>query len=234
MSEVKYEGGELEALADTPNYYAWIMDKFSDFVTGHVIEYGAGAGTISERLIPLVERLTLVEPSTNLVPKLRARFADHPKVKIIGSTLEAHIVELRANVVDAVVMINVLEHIQDDQKALSQLVHILKPGGHLLIFVPALQMLMSKFDVLHGHFRRYHRSDLAAKVISAGAVIKVCRYFDLVGVLPWLLLNRWGGCTTFNPWLVQINDKAVVPISKIIERIPPPFGKNLILVASKP
>ena len=233
MSEVAYEGRDLEVLMRTPNYYAWIMEIFSAFVTGHVIEYGAGAGTVSERLIPLAERLTLVEPSANLVDKLLTRFAAYPKVEIIGKTLESHIVGVRANAADTVVMINVLEHIQDDQEALSQLLRILKPGGHLLIFVPALQMLMSKLDILHGHFRRYHKSDLTAKVASAGATIKVCRYFDLAGVLPWLILNKWGGSTTFNPRLIQINDKAVVPISRIIERVPPPFGKNLILVASR-
>jgi SAM-dependent methyltransferase len=234
MGEVAYEGRDLEVLADMPNYYAWIMDTFSPFVAGHVIEYGAGAGTVSQRLVPLAERLTLVEPSVNLVAKLRARFANDVQVEVIGKTLEAHVADLEVNTAGTVVLINVLEHIEDDRKALSQLLRILRPGGHLLIFVPALQILMSKLDVIHGHFRRYHKNDLASKVVAAGARLIICRYFDFAGVLPWLILNKWGGSTTFNPKLVQINDKAVVPISKIVERIPPPFGKNLILVASKP
>jgi SAM-dependent methyltransferase len=234
MSEVEYEGRDLEVLADMPNYYAWIMETFASYVGGHVIEYGAGAGTVSERLAPLVERLTLVEPSANLVATLRQRFVNDPKVEVIAQSLEAHVLNVGANCVDTVVMINVLEHIEDDRNALSQLLRILKPGGHLLIFVPALQMLMSKLDVLHGHFRRYHKNDLAAKVVLAGANLHVCRYFDVAGVLPWLVLNKWGGSTTFNPRLVQINDRAVVPVSRFVERVPPPFGKNLILVASKP
>jgi hypothetical protein len=83
-----------------------------------------------------------------------------------------------------------------------------------------------------GHFRRYHKGDLIAKVRAAGGDILVCRYFDFVGVAPWLVLNRLLGSTTFSPTLVNINDRFVVPPSRAIEQIiDPPFGKNLILVA---
>ena len=103
----------------------------------------------------------------------------------------------------------------------------------LLIFVPALEALMSELDRLHGHFRRYHKPELTEKVTSAGGNILACRYFDLAGVLPWLLLNKIMGITTFNPSLVRLNDRVVVPLSRILETIPPPFGKNLILAARK-
>ena len=61
-----------------------------------------------------------------------------------------------------------------------------------------------------------------------------CRYFDLIGVGPWLVLNRLLGSTSFNPALVTLNDRFVVSVSRTIERLGyPPFGKNLILVATK-
>lgn len=235
MTDVFYEGRDLEVLADMPNYYTWIMDAFSPYVRGRVIEYGAGAGTVSARLAPLADELTLVELSTNLIEPLRARFSRDPKVKVISESLEEHAAQLGAEAVDTVVMVNVLEHIEDDREALTHLLRILKPGGHLLLFVPALQGLMSKLDLMHGHFRRYHRPDLAGKVKAAGGEVLHARYFDCAGVVPWLLLNKLMGSTTFNPALIDIHDKYVVPVSRAFERVvSPPFGKNLILVARKP
>jgi SAM-dependent methyltransferase len=234
MADAVYEGRDLEVLANMPNYYSWIMDTFAPYVTGHVVEYGAGAGTISTRLAPLANKLTLVEPSPNLVQILQHRFRDQPQVEIIGTSLEDHVAQLGDNSTDTIVLVNVLEHIEDDRGALLHLVRALKPSGKLLVFVPALQVLMSRLDRMHGHFRRYHRGELIAKVRGAGADISVCRYFDLAGVLPWLVLNRLMGSTTFNPALIDVNDRFVVPVSRAIEQIVGlPFGKNLILVASK-
>jgi SAM-dependent methyltransferase len=235
MTDAHYEGRDLEVLAHMPNYYSWIMDTFRPHVTGDVIEYGAGAGTVSAQLAGLAARLTLVEPSSNLVGILRRRFEAQPLVEVIDASLESHVVTLQDNSVDAIVMVNVLEHIEDDRDAARHLVRALKPGGKLLIFVPAMQVLMSRLDEIHGHFRRYHRAELIEKVEAAGARVLKCRYFDLIGFLPWLLLNRLLGFTTFNPALVQVNERLVVPASRVMEQVVrPPFGKNLILVAAKP
>jgi SAM-dependent methyltransferase len=234
MDNVTYEGRDLEVLADMPNYYSWITEIFRPYLRGKVIDYGAGSGTVSEYIAPFAEHLILVEPSTNLVRLLHKRFADDPKIEVVSENLETHIFRLAINSIDTVVMVNVLEHIADDGAALSRLFQILKPGGHLLLFVPALRALMSKLDVLHGHFRRYQKPELISKIRAAGGAVIICRYFDFSGVGPWFFLNRVLGSTRFNPTLVKINDKVFVPLSRLIEQtIEPPIGKNLIVVAKK-
>ena len=175
-----------------------------------------------------------IELNPNLAAVIRAKFRDDPKVEVAEVSLEQHTATIGDGAVDTVVMVNVLEHIQNDREVLFQLCRILRPGGHLLIFVPALRGLMSKLDLLFGHFRRYHRAELLEKITQAGGEVQLCRYFDFLGVFPWFLLNKLMGATTFNPKLVHINDKFVVPISAAVERvISPPFGKNIILVARK-
>ena len=234
MSEADYAGDDLEILAGMTNYYAWIMQTFAPHVSGKVVEYGAGSGNVSERLLPLAGHLTLVEPSSFLIDPLRSRFAASAHVAVAGATLEEHVAGTADGTFDTVVLVNVLEHIEADRAALANLVRILKPGGHLLVFVPAMQWLMSELDRIHGHFRRYHKADLVAKVQTAGAQVAHCRYFDMLGVGPWLLLNKALGVTTFSRPMVHVHDKYVVPVSRTIEKIlPPPFGKNLILVARK-
>jgi SAM-dependent methyltransferase len=235
MDDVTYEGRDLEVLADMPNYYAWIMASFAPYVSGRVIEYGAGTGTVSRRVAPAAEKLILVEPSKNLAAHLKMQFSSDPKFEIACDTLEHHVANAPNGSADTVILVNVLEHIEDDRGALVRLLQILKPGGHLLIFVPALPLLMSKLDLIHGHFRRYKRPDLTGKVRAAGGSIITCRYFDVLGVMPWLVLNKFLGSTTFNSTLVRFNDRIVLPVSRFIESLhEPAFGKNLILVASKP
>jgi SAM-dependent methyltransferase len=235
MNAFSYEGKDLAVLADMPNYYAWIMSILSQYIQGRVIEYGSGTGTFTERLLPYATSLIAVEPSSNLLPALRARFNSSMAVEIFNEPLESHVVRQDDNSCDTIVMINVLEHIEDDRAALQNLVRILRPGGQLLVFVPALRLLMSKLDYIHGHFRRYHKADLEAKVKAADAVIAYCRYFDVFGAVPWFILNTILGSTRFNPTLVRVNDRYVIPMSRTIERmIRPPLGKNLILVARKP
>ena len=225
---------ELEALSGTSNYYDWIMETLAPFARGHVVEFGAGTGTISERLAPLADKLTLVEPSSDFAAALRSRFDGQPTIEVVNSSLEQHCASVADATVDAIVMVNVLEHIEDDRRALAQMLQILRPGGALLIFVPALQALMSRLDLMFGHFRRYSRSELERKVSEGNVEIVLCRYFDLFGTLPWFVLNKVMGATTFNPQLVRINDRFVVPVSRAIEHVvSPPFGKNVILVARK-
>src|SRR5262245_12281488 len=91
MADVLYEGRDLEVLANMPSYYSWIMDIFQFHVAGYVVEYGAGAGTISSRLLPLADKLTLVEPSQNLIAVLRRRFESFPQVEVVGAKLQAHV-----------------------------------------------------------------------------------------------------------------------------------------------
>jgi len=84
-----------------------------------------------------------------------------------------------------------------------------------------------------GHVRRYTKSDLASLVEQAGFTIVKARYFDVVGILRWyvnfvLLRNSIGGRS------VALYDKIVVPLMRRIETaIPPPIGKNVLLVGRK-
>jgi SAM-dependent methyltransferase len=234
MVEQTYDGWDLEALSNMPNYYGWIMSWFSPHVAGRVLEYGSGTGTISRYLRPLADHLTLIEPSLSSHAALRAKFPGDPNVEIGGLMLEEHVRGLPAGSMDTAILVNVLEHIEDDRAALAELARVVAPGGHVLIFVPAMPMLMSKLDRLVGHFRRYRRAELRAKLEESGLEVVVCRYFDSPGVPPWFLLNVLLGSTSFNPVLLRIYDRFVAPVARALEGIAsPPFGKNLIAIARR-
>ena len=129
--------------------------------------------------------------------------------------------------------VNVLEHIEDDERELRFAYKTIKPNGRILIFVPALSWLYSELDRKVGHFRRYHKQELKETVQRAGFSVEALRYFDIAGIIPWyiafVLLKR---TTTGNN--VSLYDTLVVPPMRAFEKlIPPPIGKNLLLVGQK-
>ena len=231
---VLYEGADLEALATLRRYRRWILDTFTPYLGGRTVEFGAGIGNVAEGLRPHVAHLDLVEPSANLIGRLADRFANDGAVAVHNVTLEDFSATVDDGAYRAVVLVNVLEHIEDDAAALDDLHRMLEPGGHLLLFVPALRFLFSDLDRLVGHFRRYTRTELTHRVAGAGFDIRVCRYFDLLGIAPWYLMNTLLGATTFDPRLAGLYDAVGVPVTRFIEGLArPPVGKSLILVARR-
>ena len=235
MKNQVYEGADLEALSTLHRYQRWIVETFRPHLSGRSVEIGAGIGNISTLLRRHVDTLDLVEPSANLGEPLRGRFEADSGVSVYLDSLEVWLPGISDDSYDSLILVNVLEHIEDDTAALEGFRRILKPGGKLLLFVPALQFLYSDLDALVGHYRRYHRQDLDNLVRVAGFNIVKSHYFDTVGVLPWWILNTVMGATRFNPTLAGIYDAIFAPISRSLERvITPPFGKNILIVAEKP
>lgn len=230
-----YEGQDLEALADLPRYYGWIADAFGEGLRGRVLEVGAGVGNFTARYLPRVREAVLVEPARNLAPRLAARFAGDARVRVVGDTLEGARAAgaLGAEPFDAAVMVNVLEHVRDHGGLLRSLREALRPGGALLLFVPAVPWLYGSLDAVVGHERRYTRGALEGVVEGAGFEVLSSRYFDLPGVLPWLVAGRVLGARRFDGRAAGLYDRLVPVIAAAERRWRPPLGKNLVCVARR-
>jgi len=216
------------------NYHSWILDKFRPHLGRDVAEVGAGSGNFSELLLgeSTVRRLVSFEPSANMFPHLESTLARDSRATAINDFFGPR-TRLFEEAFDSILYVNVLEHVEDDLAELSMARTCLKPGGKLLVFVPACSWLMSDFDRRIGHFRRYTKSGLQEVVRKASFRVESAKYFDLPGVLPWFLVfvllhkNLSGGNVT-------LYDRLVVPWLRHLESIcAPPIGKNLLLVASK-
>ena len=227
-----YPGRELEAMSFAVNYHDWIVAELAPFLGRRVAEVGAGIGSVSSLLLRQpIERLEAFEPSANMFPQLAARLAGEARAHAVNAFFGA---KLPAEPFDSVAYINVLEHIEDDRGELGRAFAALRPGGHLLVFVPALAWLYSDFDRRIGHARRYSRAGLRDLARAAGFEVVRAKYFDVAGVLPWfvnfVLLRRGLGAGG-----VALYDRLVVPPMRRVEGwIPPPFGKNLLMVARRP
>lgn len=92
-----------------------------------------------------------------------------------------------AQPLDLVLMLDVLEHLQDDSAAVRHVYDILAPGGFFLLTVPALMWLWSRHDDANLHYRRYHKETLAKVLTQAGFRIEMARYFFGWTLGPMLL-----------------------------------------------
>jgi SAM-dependent methyltransferase len=85
---------------------------------------------------------------------------------------------------DLITSLDVVEHTPDDRDALAELRRVSKPGGWLLVTVPAYQALWSLHDVANHHYRRYNRASLAAPARDAGWQVERMTYFNSLPLAP--------------------------------------------------
>lgn len=229
-----YFAKDLEAMDSASNYYDWILSYFAPLIGQRFLEVGAGSGNFSERLLQLKpQSLTSVEPSASVYAPLQARLGQVPNATTHHGCLSDKASEWQGKF-DTAFYVNVMEHVEDDVGEVRLALECLEPGGHLLIFVPALPWLYGKADELFGHYRRYTLESLTALVAGQPVTIKERRYFDIIGVLPWwvsfVLLQR----SVMSPGMVRLYDRLVVPVARWLEGlIEPPIGKNVLLVVQK-
>jgi hypothetical protein len=232
-----YSGEELRALRGAHRYQEWIAEQFRPYLHGTLMEIGAGIGTMAQKWLAHVQRLHLVEPAPNLHPELSERFRGHANVTLHSGLLDQVLARAdapRPGSLDGVVMINVLEHIEDEIAELRLIHSLLAPGGHLMVFVPAMQSLYGSLDRRFGHYRRYARAGLRSLCENVGFETVRLRYFDVLGVLPWWVVNRVLRRDRIGQGSAAAYDRFAVPVGRWLEkRVAFPFGKNLVYVGRR-
>ena len=229
ISEPTYQRRVLESLGSAQNYIAWLASLARPYLGDNPIEIGAGAGAYAEEwLTEGIGRITLTEADPHLLGELRSRFERDARVTVreldVTTSPEAEH--------SAVVAFNVLEHIEDDAGALRSARNLLRPGGAIVMLVPAFELATSRFDLDIGHHRRYTKKTLGAAYRNAGIEVERLAYVNAPGLLGWIVAMKWlrrappGEGVLLRAW-----DNVVVPVARRVEAVkPPPFGQSLLAV----
>ncbi|MGI8808065.1 MAG: class I SAM-dependent methyltransferase [Acidimicrobiales bacterium] len=222
--------GTLDNLDDAVNYADWIYSLMAPFLGERVLEVGAGHGTLTDRLMP-GRTVTATDVSPRCVSILEDRYRGSDRVNVLQADCDD---APRLGQFDSVVLVNVLEHIADDARALRSIEKALEPGGHLVLYVPAFEELYSDFDRRIGHHRRYRTEQLRSLVTEVGLEVVDLRYVNMVGAVAWWALATKLGRTPTQRWSAMTFDRLVVPVvSRLERRQPPPFGQSILCVARR-
>lgn len=221
---------EFAALKDARNYRAALFAEFGPFLRGDVLEVGAGIGQMTRHLLqmPNIKRAVAIEPDAASSARHRAEFAGHELITGTAADLPPN------SQWDAVLSVNVLEHIRDDEGELKRYSGFLGPRrGALCLFVPARPEIYAPIDKDFGHFRRYTRPELRRKLVQAGFEIARLDYFNCVGYFAWWLNFCLLKKRCFAPAKLRFYDRAIFPVAYALESriIRPPFGQSLLAVA---
>jgi len=211
------------------NYRAAVLREFAGHLGGRVLEIGAGVGQFTQllRQQPGVSAVVAVEPEGGFCAELARAW---PAQLIVQGTSAAIRSESHW---DALVSINVLEHIQADDDELRRYHRLLSASaGALCLFVPARRELYAPIDRDFGHYRRYTRGELRAKLRQAGFQVVALHYFNLAGYFTWWLNFCLLRQRRFVPMAVWLFDRVIFPPVNVVERRlrRPPLGQSLVAV----
>jgi hypothetical protein len=221
---------EFQALEAARNYRRALAREFSPSLKGSVIEIGAGAGQMSQELLnlPSITRLLCVEPDAAFCRAHRARFAGQELIEGFIDQVDS------ASDWDAILSVNVLEHIELDAAELAKYARLLrKRSGSLCLFVPARPEIYAPIDRDFGHFRRYTRPELRRKLTEAGFDVVRLDYFNFIGYFAWWLNFCVLKQRRFEVAKVRTFDRFIFPAVYFLESnfLHPPFGQSLLAVA---
>src|SRR5262249_61672822 len=171
----------LGRVATLHRYSGFGWGRWRPSIGPPILEVGAGTA-LPPRFLARRERVLATELDPEYVALLRRTFADEPNVEIRPLDL-ARLGDdgIPRHAFDTVVCSNVLEHIEDDGRALSAMREVLEPGGRVVLIVPALQALYGSIDRAIHHYRRYSRGELTGKLERAGLAVEHVGLFDMLG-----------------------------------------------------
>jgi SAM-dependent methyltransferase len=230
LGDTSLQSKVLEDLSGAVNYRRWLADLARPFLGDSVLEIGSGIGDYAAEWAHLDRHVTASEADPARISVLRDRFASHSQVSVreLAVPLDAD------GSYTAVVAYNVLEHIPDDVAALQAFQRLVRPGGSIVLIVPAHAFAFSRFDAAIGHQRRYTTATLREALENAGLSVQRLHYVNPLGLVAWVVGVRVLRMTPRNGRLLQIWDARVVPVLRRLERRGhPPFGQSVFAVAHR-
>ena len=217
-------------------YNELIFKKISKYIKGITLEFGAGTGNFSEMISKKVPELIVIDEKQKSIDFLNKRLNHLKNIKIHNSNLE----NLQISNCDTVILLNVLEHIENDQNAIQKLMSFLNKDGYLIIQVPALNYLFSEYDRMVGHYKRYEKNDIIKICENLKLDLKDLYYFNPIGALGWWYNYCYKKKTEKNDEekndtinQLKIYDKYIVPLINVLDTRFNPFGISLFAIIKK-
>lgn len=206
----------------------------------HILDVGCASGRLVEELRGRGHRsVTGIDVSAEAIESCRRRGLDDVHV------MPADQLAFPDDSHDVVIASDVLEHIEDDMAALQEWRRVLRPGGKLIVFVPAFMFLWSQHDVVNHHHRRYDRRGLMSRLSSAELLVERVAGWNLALLAPAATIRGLRRLARRNdelhhdlqvpkPWVNRLLVALLSAENQALTRRSLGPGISLFAVASKP
>jgi SAM-dependent methyltransferase len=228
----------LQVIASAKDFNQWMYQVIKPFIKGRVLEIGSGIGNISSLLVLHHQKVTLSDINADYCNYLQAKFSQHPSLENITS-LDLVIPGFPEkykdllNSFDTIILLNVIEHIEDHNRAIQNACSLLSKNGVLIVLAPAYQTLYCPLDKGLGHFRRYTKKSMKLLLTSNGFGVASWTYFNCVGIAGWVIFGKILRRKALEAGEVNLYE-FLVPLNKIIDKIMHKItGLSIICVGQK-
>ncbi|MDR2776020.1 MAG: class I SAM-dependent methyltransferase [Tannerella sp.] len=227
MKEFHYSGTEtLETMANAKRYNAFLEKLVTGYIpcSGKILDIGAGIGTFAQKIRSKGFNVHCIEPD----------YSQRKQIEKMGLPVSDSVEDTEDGSVDYIYSLNVLEHIENDMETMTLWAKKLKPGGKILVYVPAFNILYSSMDKSVGHYRRYRKKTLAERFRNVGLEIEKAKYVDSAGFFVSLLYKLMNSDGKINNRLLIFYDRIIFPVSRICDFFCSGlFGKNVYAAGKK-
>lgn len=211
----------------------WLFDEIRNYLGQRVLEVGCGMGNFARYLLDR-ELYVGTDVLVDNVAYVEERFAENTNVRaMVCDVTSAAFRDFAALDLDTVFSLNVFEHIDDHERALGNVVHVLRPGGTFILVVPAHEWLYGSIDQAIGHYRRYEKRMMAKFLAGGGLEPVTMKYINAAGALGWFVNCRVRKQETPPAGQLRLMNQVVPWLQRFERFVPVPFGVSLLAVARK-
>lgn len=235
--EVGFE--TLDVIADANRFNEWMFKTIAKQTSGEILEIGSGIGNISNFFVENGATISTSDMRGEYCEILKKKFQHYVNFKgayqidIVDPDFKTKHKHLYGTF-DSVFALNIIEHVENDDLAVKNCLQLLKPGGTLVILVPAFMCLFNSFDKELGHFRRYNRKNLNVLFRQSNIEITYSKYFNLIGILGWWVSGNLMKKKNIPSGQMKLYN-SLVGIFKLIDMLSNRFaGLSVILAGTKP
>ncbi len=234
MNGRPYVGTELEFFEEAKQWKRYFGSVIHGYLQGSVLEVGAGRGGTTLILCDgRQDSWTCLEPDKKLAEVIQGRIhrGDLPPCcRAQNGTVEDLDSEIRF---DAILYVDVLEHIPEDRRELEKAAGFLRERGNLVVIAPAHESLRNPFDAHLGHHRRYTKEGIRS-IAPLGTEVRELRYLDSLGFFCSLANRFFLRRDEPAAWQVSFWDGVCIPCSRTVDPLLGySFGRSLLAVSQR-
>lgn len=182
-------GHTIKIMTKGVKRYEWFYQRIKRYLGNAILEIGSGIGGLAKFFIDR-NKIICTDINQKSLVYLKKRFRKCSNVIVKEYNLESDPCPFLNEQIDTVICTNVLEHVSDDVKALSNLYKILIRHGKLILLIPAMSKIYGSLDKDLGHYRRYDKKEIIKKMEKVGFEIIHSEYINMLAVIGWYLNSR--------------------------------------------